>query len=92
VHSRSSAVTLTTNEALNIDGKSADILKTFANLPLPIQQSQRIFSNGLFELRIMFGNCYEKERYACAECRQGVASQSFGRVFSWTASNGPETL
>lgn len=83
---------LTTNEALNIDGKTADILKAFANLPLPIQQSQCVFSNGLFTLSIMFGNCYEKERYTCTECRQGVASQSFGKVFSWTASSGQADL
>ena len=83
---------MTSNEALNVDGKTRDVIKAFENCAPPIQQPQRVMSNGLFHLRTLFGNCNEKDRYTCTELRQAVESRYFGKVFGWTSSKGQADL
>ena len=83
---------MTSNEALNLDGKTQDVVKAFENDAPPIQLSQRVMSNGLFSLGWYFGNCDEKDSYTCTELRQAAESRQFGKVFGWTSSKGQGDL
>lgn len=83
---------MTSNEALNMNGQTPDVITAFENGAPPIQQSQRVMSYGYFSLRTQFGNCDENNYNTCTELRQAVESKQFGKVFGWTSSKGQADL
>ena len=83
---------MTSNEALNVNGMTPDVIKVFENGAPPVQLSQRVMSYGYFHLRWEFGNCDEKNYYTCTELRQAGGSRQFGKSFGWTSSKGQADL
>ena len=84
--------TMNSNEALNLDGKTQDVIKAFKNGASSTPLSQRVMSYGLFSLGTRFGNCDEKDYYTRTELRQAVESRQFGKVSGWASIIGQGDL